>query len=601
MLHRKLFILSFYLIVLGCSTPKEKIPDLPLMPTASGNKLVIYQLLPRLFGNLKSVNKPYGTIEENGVGKFNDINDAALSAIKELGTTHIWYTGVLEHALLTDYTSFGIPLDDADVVKGSAGSPYAIKDYYDVNPDLAVDVKNRVKEFESLISRTHAHDLKLIIDFVPNHVARAYHSDAKPEGTKDLGEGDDKTVSFKASNNFYYLPDQSFQSPKTYNSLVSNLFSTKDGKFDETPAKVTGNDQFTATPGINDWFETVKLNYGIDIQQGRKNHFTPVPNTWEKMRDILLYWANKKVDGFRCDMAEMVPVEFWHWVIPQVKVVNPEIIFIAEIYNPAQYRNYLDNGRFDFLYDKVQLYDTLRLLINQKAATEDIAKIQHSLSGINHNMVHFLENHDEQRIASPFFAGDAWKAMPALVISATIDKGPIMIYFGQEVGEPGAEAEGFSGEDGRTTIYDYWGVPQLQKWINGGKYDGGALSDEQRQLRQAYSDILKLSSENRDISLGDYYDLTEPNRSANNFSDKIHAFVRILGDERLVIISGFNAKLEHAKIQFSDDLIEKLQLKKGEAYMARDLLRSGTEVGITNAFSFDLEMPPYSYLILKIK
>ena len=216
-------------------------------------------------------------------------------------------------------------------------------------------------------------------------------------------------------------------------------------------------------------------------------------------------------------------------------------------------------------------------------------------------MVHFLENHDEQRIASPFFAGDAWKAMPALVISATIDKGPIMIYFGQEVGEPGAGAEGFSGEDGRTTIYDYWGVPQLQKWINGGKYDGGALSDEHRQLRQAYSDILKLSSENKAISRGDYYDLTESNRRANNFSDKIHAFVRILGDERLVIISGFNAKVEHAKIQFSVDLIEKLQLKKEEAYMARDLLRSGTEVGISNTFSFDLEMPPYSYLILKIK
>ena len=269
MLHRKLLILSFYLIVLGCSTPKEKIPDVPLMPTASGNKLVIYQLMPRLFGNLKSVNKPYGTIEENGVGKFNDINDAALSAIKELGTTHIWYTGVLEHALLTDYTSFGIPLDDADVVKGSAGSPYAIKDFYDVNPDLAVDVKNRVKEFESLISRTHAHDLKLIIDFVPNHVARAYHSDAKPEGTKDLGEGDDKTVSFKASNNFYYLPDQSFQSPKTYNSLVSNLFSTKDGKFDETPAKVTGNDQFTSMPSINDWFDTGCTKFSRRSASGR--------------------------------------------------------------------------------------------------------------------------------------------------------------------------------------------------------------------------------------------------------------------------------------------------------------------------------------------
>lgn len=601
-MHGNRLVLSLiFLLVLGCSAPKTKIPETPLMATASGSKIIIYQIMTRLFGNQKNTNKPYGTLEENGVGKFNDINAAALKGISELGATHIWYTGVIEHALLTDYTGYGIPLDDADVVKGRAGSPYAIKDYYDVNPDLAVDVKNRMNEFESLVQRTHDQGLKIIIDFIPNHVARAYHSDAKPENVKDLGEDDDITVSFKPSNNFYYLPGQSFQPPRGYNSLSSNSFPTKNSKYEETPAKVTGNDQFTASPGINEWFETVKLNYGIDIQQERKNYFDPVPNTWEKMRDILIYWANKKVDGFRCDMAEMVPAEFWHWAIPQVKAVNPEVIFIAEIYNPAQYKNYLDIGRFDFLYDKVQLYDTLRLLINQKSQTESISKIQESLSGINNSMVHFLENHDEQRIASPFFAGDAWKALPAMVISATIDKGPVMIYFGQEVGEPGAGAEGFGGEDGRTTIFDYWGVPEHQKWMNGGKYDGGALNNEQKQLRQAYSDILNLSTANKAIAQGDYFDLTEFNRKANNFSDKVHAFVRVSGDERLVIVSGFNSKVEHLKIQLTDEILEKLKLKKSEAYIARDLLRSGTEVGISSSFAFELDMQPYSSLILKIK
>ena len=591
----------FFLFILGCSAPKEKIPDTPLMATASGSKIVIYQMMTRLFGNQNTTNKTYGTLEENGVGKFNDINETALKGIKELGTTHIWYTGVIEHALLTDYTAFGIPLDDADVVKGRAGSPYSIKDYYDVNPDLAVDVKNKMKEFEALVERTQSQGMKVIIDFVPNHVARVYHSDAKPESVKDFGDDDDKTVSFKPNNNFYYLPGQSFQSPKGYASLGTNLFPTKDGKFDEMPSKVSGNDQFTASPGINEWFEAVKLNYGVDIQQGRKTYFEPVPNTWEKMRDILIFWANKKVDGFRCDMAEMVPVEFWHWVIPQVKAVNPEIIFIAEIYNPTQYRNYLDNGRFDFLYDKVQLYDTLRLLINQKSASEDIPKIQQSLNGINHKMVHFLENHDEQRIASSFFATDPWKAIPGLVISATIDKAPVMIYFGQEVGEPGAGVKGFGGEDGRTSIYDYWGVPEHQKWVNGGKYDGGGLNDEQKQLRQAYSDILILATENEAIAQGEYYDLTEFNRKANNFSDKVHVFVRFSGDERLVIVSGFNSKVEHIKIQLTDEVVEKLQLKKEEAYIARDLLRSGTEVGISESFSFELDMQAYSSIILKIK
>jgi glycosidase len=420
MLTKSIRFVLIILVLLGCTAPREKIPETGLMQ-ASTDKIIIYQMMTRLFGNTNATNKPYGTIEENGVGKFNDINEAALKGIKELGTTHIWYTGVIEHAVLTDYTKFGIALDDADVVKGRAGSPYAIKDYYDVNPDFAIDVPNRMKEFEQLVERTHQLGLKALIDFVPNHVARAYHSDVKPEGVKDLGELDNKSMAFHPNNNFYYLPGQSFQVPKGYNSLgEGNTFPTKDGRFDETPAKATGNDQFTASPGINEWFETVKLNYGVDILNNRKTYFDPIPGTWVKMKDILVYWAGKKVDGFRCDMSEMVPVEFWHWVIPQVKAVNPEIIFIAEIYNPDQYRNYLDHGRFDFLYDKVLLYDTLRLLVNQHASTTDIPRIQQRLSGINQSMLHFLENHDEQRIASPFFAGDPWKAIPALVVSTRI-------------------------------------------------------------------------------------------------------------------------------------------------------------------------------------
>src|SRR5690606_11675060 len=328
---------TFILVVLAavsCSRKKEEIPPVPVMENESG-KIIVYQLMTRLFGNKETLNKPYGTLQENGVGKFEDINDQALVALKEMGITHVWYTGVIEHAVLTDYRAYGIPLDDADVVKGRAGSPYAIKDYHDVNPDLARSVPNRMKEFEALIDRTHRHGLKALIDFVPNHVARAYKSDAKPKGTVDLGEFDDRSVRFKPSNNFYYLPGESFNVPADYVALgEDNEFPTKDGKFEETPAKVTGNDQFTSSPGINEWFETVKLNYGVDIENGRAKHFDPIPDTWIKMKDILEYWANKKVDGFRCDMAEMVPVEFWHWVIPQVKAVNPEIIFIAEIYNP---------------------------------------------------------------------------------------------------------------------------------------------------------------------------------------------------------------------------------------------------------------------------
>jgi glycosidase len=587
-------------IVMACTSPKEKIPETTTM-SGKSEKMVVYQMMRRLFGNTTTTNKPFGTIEENGVGKMNDINEAALKGIKELSVTHVWYTGIIEHALLTDYTKFGIPLDDADVVKGRAGSPYAIKDYYDVDPDLAVDVKNRMKEFEQLVERTHAQSLKVIIDFVPNHVARVYFSDAKPDSVRDLGEEDDALTSFKPSNNFYYLQGEEFQPPKGYNSLGNQSFSTKDKIFEEMPAKATGNDLFTGKPGINDWFETVKLNYGVDIQGGRKTYFDPIPNTWTKMKDILVYWAQKKVDGFRCDMSEMVPVEFWQWAIPQVKAVNPDIIFIAEIYNPSQYRNYLENGKFDLLYDKVQLYDTLRLLVNQKAHTEGIPQIQESLKGINHQMLHFLENHDEQRIASPFFAGDAWKAVPAMVVSATIDEGPIMIYFGQEVGELGAGAEGFSGEDGRTTHFDYWGVPKHQQWVNGGKFDGGPLTDEQKQLRQFYGDILKLASTNQAIAQGAYSDLTVYNHQKGNISPLVSAYARFYGDENLVIVSNFNSKLEKIKLQVPDELASNLKMEKGKPYVGRDLLRSGAEIGFNESLTAEFELPPFSSYILKIK
>lgn len=567
----------------------------------SSGKVVIYQLMTRLFGNKNTTNKPFGTIEENGVGKFNDINPAALRSLKAIGITHVWYTGVIEHAVLTDYTKHGIPLDDADVVKGRAGSPYAIKDYYDVNPDLATNVPNRMAEFEQLVDRTHAEGLKVIIDFVPNHVARSYKSDKKPAGVKDLGETDDKNVAFSAGNNFYYLPGQSFVVPAGYKPLGPNAFPTLDGKFDETPAKVTGNDQFTPSPGVNEWFETVKLNYGVDIQNGRKTFFDPVPDTWVKMKDILVFWANKKVDGFRCDMAEMVPVEFWNWAIPQVKEVNKNIVFIAEIYNPAQYNNYISKGRFDYLYDKVQLYDTLRLLVRGERSTADIHAIYQTQENIHPNMLHFLENHDEQRIASPFFAGDPWKAIPAMVISATLDNGPVMIYFGQEVGEPGAGAEGFSGEDGRTTIFDYWGVPQHQKWMNGGKFDGDSLSMEQKQLRSFYSDLLNLSSKNPALVNGEYADLTAFNIAAGNFTDKVHAFMRFAGDERLLILTSFNAEPLPVKVQVPKDIFTRAGLDPEANYIARDLIWREAEVGFDQNLTFQLTLKPYSSFIFKIK
>lgn len=568
---------------------------------ARKSKVVIYQMMTRLFGNTVTVNKPHGTRDENGVGKFNDITDKALAGIRELGVTHVWYTGVVEHATLSDYTAEGIPPDDADVVKGRAGSPYSIKDYYDVNPDLAVNVPNRMKEFEELVTRTHDAGLQVIIDFVPNHVARKYKSDVKPEGVKDLGEEDDLTVPFRRDNNFYYLPGQSFQPPVGHNPLGGETFPNEDRRFEETPAKVTGNGHMTANPSVNDWFEAVKLNYGDDIFNNGTQHFDPVPNTWRKMLDILLFWSGKQVDGFRCDMAEMVPVEFWNWAVPQVKEKFPDVIFIAEIYQPALYRDYIKKGQFDYLYDKVQLYDTLRLLMAQKGSSTAIPEIQQSLSGINAHMVHFMENHDEQRIASRFFANDPWRAVPAMLVSALIDQGPVMIYFGQEVGEPALGSPGFGKDDGTTTRFDYWGVPEHQKWVNNKNYDGGMLDDGQKALRQFYSDVLLLASTNPAIVRGQYVDLTAENVARGNCDDKTVVFGRMSGEDRLIVIANFKPTLSRVKVEIPDAAAETLGMNKNTDYLGRDLLRSGTDVGLSADLSFEVDVPASSGLVLKIK
>lgn len=501
------------------------------------DNIIIYQLLPRLFGNTNTNNKPFGTMEENGCGKFNDITEKALDGLKELNVDYVWYTGVIAHASLTDYSRFGMPAGDADVVKGRAGSPYAIRDYYDVDPDLAVDVNKRMIEFEALVERTHNKGLKVLIDFVPNHVARSYHSNAKPKEVADFGANDDQTVAYKATNDFYYIPGQDFKVPANSKS-DGPLSALQDGKFAESPAKATGNNVFAAQPSVNDWYETVKLNYGVEFKDGKEiKHLDPMPPVWLKMKDILVYWAKKGVDGFRCDVAEMVPVEFWSWVIPEVKKVNPKLIFIGEAYNPAVYKKYITEGKFDYLYDKVGLYDGLKRFIKDEQAAK-IADIQHvwqkESAGFDQHMLRFLENHDEERIASKGFAADAKLAFPAMVVSATLGKGPLMLYFGQEVGEPGAGKEGFGGDDNRTTIFDYWGVPSHQRWINNGAFDGAKLTSAEKQIREFYKKLTSIRATSDAITNGTMVEVPLTNYP------KAYAYVRYTNTQRLLVVTNFD-------------------------------------------------------------
>lgn len=573
--------ISVLLLATACKTSAIKM-NADKKETVSEKKIVVYQVFTRLFGNKNTTNKPWGTIEENGVGKFNDFTDKALSEIKDLGVTYIWYTGVPHHALVRDYTSIGISNDDPEAVKGRAGSPYAVKDYYNVNPDLAVNPANRLQEFEDLIARTHQAGLKVIIDIVPNHIARKYEGKSNPEGVRDFGADDDTSVEYKRDNNFYYIPNTAFEVPEADKPLNGEYNPLIDGKFDEYPAKWTGNGSRKAKPDRNDWYETVKVNYGIRPDGSKdfpelpagfdtksyQEHFAfwkdkSVPDSWIKFRDIALYWTAKGVDGFRYDMAEMVPHEFWSYLNSSIKMKNPDAFLLAEVYNPNEYRNYIRLGKMDYLYDKVETYDKLKEVIQGKSLPDGLSDIQNRMADIEHHMLHFLDNHDEQRLASDEFAGTAENGKPLMVVSTTISSSPTMVYFGQEVGEAGNEDAGF-GTRSRTSIFDYVGVPNHQRWMNGGKFDGGQLSQEEKDLRDFYKRLLNFSI-NSSALMGKFQEIQTINRqSTEGYDEGIYAYTRWSDSQKLIIVTNFSwLTTSTFELKIPADIIQKWNLKDG--------------------------------------
>jgi len=552
-------------------------------------KIIIYQVFTRLFGNRNTTRVPNGTLRVNGTGKMSDFDAERLRRIHGMGFTHVWYTGVIRHATATDYSKHGIPRQHPSVVKGVAGSPYAITDYYDIDPDLADDIDQRMSEFQQLVERTHQAGMKVIIDFVPNHVAREYHSIMKPEGVRDLGEDDDTGKHFSPTNNFYYCPGQPFISP----------VQPKEGEepYVENPAKCTGNDRFDNCPGRNDWYETVKLNYGIDYCDagGRSYHFDPVPNTWVKMTDILLYWASKDIDGFRCDMAEMVPPAFWAYATRIVKEHYPRIVFIGEVYDTNQYRTYIQSG-FDYLYDKVGMYDCLRDVICDRRPASSITYYWQHVDDIRPHMLYFLENHDEQRIASDFFCGSGEKAIPAVIVAALMGNNPFMVYAGQEFGERGMDTEGFSGRDGRTTIFDYWCVDTIRR----GYFDRRHLSQDEMHLQLKYQQVLHIANREAAVREGEFFDLMYVNPQTWKFNPRHeYAFLRKFEDEVLLVVANFGPDRVNTSVNIPAHAFDFLGLPEKEV-RAIDLL-TGQEMNIElkKDGAVDMDLRPYTGRIYK--
>ena len=554
----------------------------------ASHKIIVYQIFTRLFSNRNTARIENGSLTENGCGKINDFTPTVLKNIRAMGVSHIWFTGVIRHATQTDYSAYGIPTQHPEVVKGRAGSPYAIADYYDIDPDLAEDVPNRMKEFEALVERVHQAGMKVIIDFVPNHVAREYKSICKPEGVKDLGEEDDTSMHFSTKNNFYYCWGQ----PLDLSSISHSTLHTPHSTYSENPARATGNDQFSNQPSANDWYETVKLNYGIDYCDagGRSEHFSPIPNTWGKMTDILLFWAGKGIDGFRCDMAEMVPAAFWNWATDKVKYQYPEMLFIGEVYDPNQYRTYIGAG-FDYLYDKVGMYDCIRDVICGKRSTTDITSQWQATDDIRNHMLYFLENHDEQRIASDFFAGKAEKGIPGLIVSVLLQQNPFMLYAGQEYGEQGMDEEGFSGKDGRTTIFDYWCVDTLAR------AEQRKLTKEEKALKAMYDKVLNIARSEKSVAEGESFDLMYVNQQYQ----RQYAFLRKSDTEVLLVVANFEEQSADMDVMIPAHAFDYLQIKEKNA-IATDLLSGKKKrIVLRRDETVSMQLPPLGAVVLKFK
>lgn len=523
-------------------------------------------MLPRLWGNDKSRPKKNGGLSDNGTGKFSDIDNAALDYLKWLGCSHVWYTGVIRHS--TQAAEEGCVPSHPQFVKGKAGSPYAICDYYDVNVYLAENPSDRMAEFESLIKRTHDAGLKVIIDFVPNHVARDYGKIHPEAGHPMLGADDDKSVHWKESNDFFYYPGQKLVLPTECPEGMK--------PYSESPAMATGNNCYNAAPGINDWYETVKINYG-------DNH-TP---TWDKMYDIIAFWAGKGVDGFRCDMVELVPPAFFKWLIAKIKTEYPSLIFIAEVYKKELYGEYIRSVGFDYLYDKSGLYDTLRAVVEKNVSDNGMpVELWQSTSGITRNwqylgdlqpyMLNFLENHDEQRFASDFFGKDAHNTFAPLYVSLFLNTSPFMIYFGEEVGERGMDEEGFSGRDGRTTIFDWWSVSsirRLRKLIASGKYTSGSVSalvkaglkKEEAEIFIRFAEATRLAAADEAVRKGTTYDLCYCNMSSDGFDKHRHfAFLRDHEEHTLLVVANFSESEAKMKITIPEHAFEWMGIPSNE-------------------------------------
>lgn len=404
-------------------------------------KKIIYQALTRLWGQ----------------GRFSSWDKTSLDYIRSLGADYLWLTGIPRHATGKDF------------VKGDPGSPYSISDWQDVNAYLADDPAKRMEEFKALVGRVHDAGLKLITDFVPNHVAKDY-----------IGP----------------IPHHKYW----------------DG----------------------DWTDTLKVDWDA-------------PETFDIMAGVLRFWASMGVDGFRCDMVELVRADHLARLISMIRAEYPELVFVAEVYNKSNYHTYLDAG-FDLLYDKSGMYDTVAAICRRMIPARHITWCWQSIGDMQPRMLNFLENHDELRLASNIFLTSPTRAYAALGLSLLFNNAWFMLYFGQEVGEDAAESE-----NGRTSIFN-WSNPVHIGDLNACLHGEKQLSDEESAVLKRYTELLataKLPA----FASGATWDLCYCNEGSIGFdADRHFAFLRYDETESYLVVCNFSDYTADMQICFPHEL-----------------------------------------------
>ena len=619
----RIIALGVVLLVGACGSGKSSSENTS-EPDDVESRPVVYQLVVRYFGNIDGTNKTNGTLAENGVGKFAHVNDRALNSLDELGATHIWLTGVLQQATATDYSKIDHPPDDPDVLKGRAGSFFAVEDYFDVSPDYALDPEDRMEEFEALVERIHDHDMKVMIDLVPNHVARTYHSDIKPE--LDIGRDDDTSTFFDPQNNFFYLVDPEGQSlelpnpPNWERPLGADGTIERednDGMPEGDVPKVTGNNRATPSPSTSDWYETVKLNYGYNFETGESS-YDPVPDTWKKMNRVIAYWQNKGVDGFRADFAHLVPVEAWSYLIERAERRDEDVYFLAEAYSSPRappgfsLPNLVQVG-FDAVYDDAT-YDRLKEVFCCGKWANDLPEVLPD-DFMFDKFLRYAENHDERRVASPINEGEpsesGFGSMEAGRAAAgtlfLLGSGPVLLFNGQTVGEPGEGKEGFDGDDGRTTIFDYWTMPQMAKWVNDHQYDGGQLGPEQRELRQWYAELVGVA-QRPGFASGEIYMLQNHNRQKDGYTGGEHvlSFLRydVERDVTWLVIANYDDNSHTPIVGIPEEALQFANLDQHETLVGDPVISEADRLQMSSEAAPDgmrIPLPGHGLRVFRLK